>query len=52
MQNFWNVNFDRVGTVLGKIVSKKEISVDPAKIEAVSNWERLRTQQNWKVFLD
>ena len=29
MQNFRNVNFDRASTVLGHIVSKKEMSVDP-----------------------
>ena len=40
MQNFRNVNFDRASTVLGHIVSKKEISVDPAKIEAISNWKK------------
>ena len=27
---------------LGRIVSKEGISVDPAKIDGVSNWERLR----------
>ena len=46
MQNFifQNMNFDRTSTVLWHIVSEKEMSVDPLKIETLSNWDRLRTR--------
>ena len=36
---------------LGHVVSKDGISVDPTKIEAVTNWERPRTPTEVRSFL-
>ena len=49
-KNFQNVNFDKVSAVLGHIASKKEILVDPVKIDTVSNGERPRASAESKRF--
>ena len=44
------MNFDKVSAVLGHIASKKEILVDPVKIDTVSNGERPRASAESKRF--